>query len=459
MAFQNLPFLFLFLPLFFCIYQLLPSFRKEVVLLGSLLFYAWGEPTGILVLVCLTLVTYWFVKWMDAEEGKTRTTTMWFLVFVNVFSLFYYKYYGTVLDGFASWIGLPPYTKPTMMPLGISFYVFSLLSYVFDVYRKKINHEHHFLTFALYVSFFPKVIMGPIMRYQEFKEQLHFTRITMHRMDVGMQQFVVGLFEKVVLANQLGVVWQQVQGTSSMASAWLGIIAYTLQLYFDFQGYTQMAMGISSILGIRMPENFHYSYVARSITDFWRRWHKTLSFWFKDYVYIPLGGNRKGPWIQIRNLLIVWLLTGIWHGANVTFIIWGLYYGVLLIIEKYWFSNIQKRLPKVLNWLLTLLIVMIGWVFFASPDLSSALHYLSVMFTGSLGFDVIGKEMLVNTWWILLFALLASIRIIAFIWLQVKETFTSYLPMIQFVGTIAIWLMVFMYSMSDSMQAFLYFKF
>lgn len=460
MVFQNFEFLLLFLPIFLICYQCTSStYRKYIVLAFSLVFYAWGEPLGILLLLVLTLFNFFFVKWMDAEEGKKRLFDLIFMIIVNVFVLFYFKYYGWLLDGISQVLPFLTYKKPTMMPLGISFYLFSLLSYVMDVYKHKIQSEKNIVDFACYVTFFPKLIMGPIVRYDDFKQQLPFAKIKWANFEEGIQVFVLGMFFKIVLANPLGFVWMQTQETTSMISAWLGIFAFTLQIYFDFQGYTQMAIGLGKMIGIRLPQNFQDPYVSTSITDFWRRWHKTLSLWFRDYIYIPLGGNRKGTLIQIRNLLVVWLLTGIWHGANLTFLVWGLYYAILLILEKYVLSSLRKKLPTLINWLITFLLVMIGWVFFASDTIQEALQYLSIMFTGDLAIDAIGKVELLNNWWILMLAFLISIRFFTNLWERIKQKFSNWVPLFTVVTMILLWTMILLYQASDTIQSFLYFKF
>ena len=460
MVFQNFEFLLLFLPIFLICYQITSSTYRKLIVLGfSLFFYAWGEPYGILLLLLLTLFNFYFVKWMDRAKDKERLFDLIFMIVANVFILFYFKYYGWLLDGLATVLPLPAYKASSLMPLGISFYLFSLLSYVIDVYKENIKSETNLFDFACYVTFFPKLIMGPIVRYEDFKKQLPFHKLHWGNIESGLKVFIIGMFFKIVLANPLGMVWMHTQTSTSMLTAWLGIFAFTLQIYFDFQGYTQMAIGLGTMIGIRLPENFDDPYVATSITDFWRRWHKTLSLWFRDYIYIPLGGNRKGALLQIRNLLVVWILTGIWHGANLTFLFWGLYYFLLLVLEKYVFSSFRKKLPTIINWILTFVLVMIGWVFFASAGMQEALHYLSVMFTGDFAMDAIGKVELLNNWWILLLAFLISIRVFKKLAAIIKQRFTKWVPLLRVVLVILLWTLIMLYQASDTIQSFLYFKF
>lgn len=461
MAFQNLLFIFFLFPLFLIAYQLIHKRLRAIFLVGcSLFFYAWGEPLYVALLIFLIVFNYFMGRHIAKQQGKQRILAFLMGLTGNLFILFYFKYYSFFLAQLVQILPLPPYHELPLMPLGISFYLFSIIAYQIDVYSKKIPCEKNLLHFALYVSWFPKLIMGPIQRYEDFKKQLPLQKITKKGLEKGLVQFLIGLLQKLFVANQLAVVWQAAQNSSSMAMAWLGILAYTLEIYFDFQGYTQMAIGISNIIGIQLPENFDYPYVATSITDFWRRWHKTLSFWFRDYVYIPLGGNRKGTLIQIRNLLIVWMLTGIWHGANWTFLCWGIYYGVLLIIEKFYWYKIQRQLPKLVNWFITMVLVMIGWVFFASADLSSAFSYLARMFCLNLSFtDNIFWTQCLSCWWVFVVAFLWATPLfhrLGKAW-QHKEDNTLWL--LQPLGILFMWLIVLMYSASDSMQSFLYFQF
>ena len=273
------------------------------------------------------------------------------------------------------------------LPIGISFYTFQIMSYIIDLYNGKVKVQRNLLDFALYISLFPQLIAGPIVRYTDIEHQLRHRKESGEKFAKGLMRFTIGLAKKVLFANTMGALFESVTSLDtaklSSVTAWIGIIAYTLQIYFDFSGYSDMAIGLGSIFGFDFCENFNYPYIAKSVTDFWRRWHISLSTWFKEYVYIPLGGNRcKTPRV-ILNLLIVWLLTGLWHGAAWNFVAWGLYYGIILILEKYLFGSIIKKLPNALMHIVTLIIVMIGWVFFSSESFSFSLQYLKAMFFGS----------------------------------------------------------------------------
>ncbi|NLK96213.1 MAG: MBOAT family protein, partial [Clostridiales bacterium] len=274
--------------------------------------------------------------------------------------------------------------KALPLPIGISFYTFQTLSYVIDVYLKKVKVQENIITFGTYITMFPQLIAGPIVKYSDVEKQMDKRKINLDKFGIGTERFIIGLGKKVLLANNIGMLWTTIQGQDlgeiSIVTAWIGIIAYTLQIYFDFSGYSDMAIGLGYMLGFKFMENFNYPYISTSITEFWRRWHISLSTWFKEYVYIPLGGNRHGLIKQCRNLIIVWGLTGLWHGASYNFIIWGLYYGLLLMIEKFILSKLFKKVPKIFKWLYTIILVMIGWVFFSAIDLNFAIEYIKVMF-------------------------------------------------------------------------------
>lgn len=460
MEFQSLLFIIFILPVFLFFYQISSQKNRKIfIIIFSLFLYTWQDPCSIFILLFLLIMNYLLIKYMDEIDEKRRLVDFLVCVIMNVFLLFYVKYYGFVLNQLSSIIHLPNYHALETIPLGISFYVFSLLSYDIDVYLRKIEKEYNIIDFAFYVSFFPKLIMGPIIRYQDFKTQGKLENLNKENLEKGFELFLLGCIQKVCIANQLAPIWDIAQGTSSAWMAWLGIFSYTLQIYFDFQGYTLMAIGVARMIGIYLPDNFQYPYCATSITDFWRRWHKTLSFWFRDYIYIPLGGNRKGVKIHIRNLIIVWILTGLWHGANWTFIVWGLYYGVILIFEKYIWMNVQKKLPNYINWFITFIIVMLGWVFFASSTIQDALQYLKIMFLGSWKLNSLFYIQLKSSWWILGIGFLCSISFIHKICINIKINHNKIYIVLKIIIICLAWLFFFMYSASDTMQSFLYFQF
>ena len=371
MTFSSLTFIFLFLPAALILFFLVPRSLKNLILvLVSLLFYAWGSPKY-MILILLSILFH-FAAGMEIQsflEEKNQTMARISVltgVFVDVFVLCYFKY------------------SSLSFPIGLSFYTFSALSYLLDVYRKRAAAESNLLHVALYICFFPKVTSGPIVQYRDMREQIRDRKITMSGVINGATGFVIGLFKKVLIADNLGAAYASIMKLSSMASAtaWLGMIFYSLQLYFDFSGYSDMAIGISSMFGFRFEKNFNYPYMSEGISDFWRRWHISLGAWFREYVYFPLGGSRCSVPLQIRNAMVVWALTGIWHGSTLNFLFWGLYHGVLQMIERYITGEYMKKLPKAVYILITDILVCIGWVFFFSPSLSGAFGYLGKMFGG-----------------------------------------------------------------------------
>ncbi len=396
MVFSSSVFLFLFLPLSLALYFLPVGLdrqkeisKKNFVLLAvSLIFYAWGEPTYIILM--LISIYFNFNIGIDIEyqfeNGKDKKAKILFIasVIFNIFLLGYFKYAGFITENLNSIFGLSIENKELPLPVGISFYTFQILSYVIDVYCKKVKAQKKLIPFASYITMFPQLIAGPIVQYSDIEKQLCERTVTKEKFADGIICFIRGLGKKVLFANTVGAVYTEILthelSEVSMATAWLGIISYTLQIYFDFSGYSDMAVGLGKMMGFEFVRNFNFPYKAVSITDFWRRWHISLSSWFRDYIYIPLGGNRKGTVRTIINILIVWSLTGMWHGAQWNFIAWGAFYGILLIAEKYLLKDILEHIPKLVRHVLTMIVVMIGWVFFSSADLSSAFTYLGAMF-------------------------------------------------------------------------------
>ena len=368
--------------------------KNCILLLGSLVFYAWGEPVYIVLMLLSILFNFAAGRVIDSalSDGRTGLAKFQFIadVVYNLAVLGFFKYADFVVDNINGLFGahIPPLELP--LPIGISFYTFQILSYIIDLYTGKIRVQKNLLSFALYISLFPQLIAGPIVKYRDIEEQLVGRKESWSKYSYGMTRFVVGLAKKLLLANTLGAVYSGIQatdvGTLSALTAWTGIACYTLQIYFDFSGYSDMAIGLGSMFGFRFNENFNYPYIATSITDFWRRWHISLSSWFRDYVYIPLGGNRRKTPRVIFNLMVVWLLTGLWHGAAWNFVLWGMFYGVLLIFEKYVLGDLLPRIPTPVRWLTTMVLVMCGWVLFSAPDLTGALLYFKAMFGGAAGF-------------------------------------------------------------------------
>ena len=387
MVFSTIIFLFRFLPITLALYYLAPAKLKNTVLfLCSLVFYCWGEVRFFPVMLALILINYLCGLGLERfEQNKTARLILLLIALAGSLGmLFYFKYANFVLSSLNALFGTSFAAIPgiSVLPLGISYYIFKIISYEVDVCTGKIAPEKNFITFAVYVLFFPQLIVGPIVKYREMADQLHdgANRCTPARAEHGAELFVFGLAKKVILADSIGALWTDIigiqnspsttyvgLGNASTALVWLGVIAYSLQLYFDFSGYSMMAIGMGKMLGFDFPQNFNYPYISASITEFWRRWHMTLSGWFREYVYIPLGGNRKGLKRQILNLFIVELLTGIWHGANWNFICWGLYYFVLLAVEKLFLLPYLKK-GRVWPHFYTLFLVVVGWAMFVGND-------------------------------------------------------------------------------------------
>lgn len=390
MVFSSLPFLFLFLPAVLLGYFLLRGrARNYFLLFFNLLFYAYGEPAYLLLMLASILVNYGCALWIEkAGQTREKRTLLIIAVLLNLAALGWFKYAG-LLTGTLRSFGLSSVpTVSVALPIGISFYTFQAMSYVIDVYWGQCRASKNFVDFAAYISLFPQLIAGPIVRYQDVAPQLTERKVTAEKFSWGVRMFVIGLAKKVLLANQFVLLWNTVSADPHAAgtlAAWCGMAAYTLHIYFDFGGYSDMARGLGAMLGFDFCVNFNYPYCADSITEFWRRWHISLSSWFRDYVYIPLGGSHGTNFKTMRNLMIVWMLTGLWHGAGWNFLFWGFYYGVLLLLEKFVLKDFIAKLPSPVRRLYTLLLVAVGWVFFASPDFASAGTYLSVLVSGTGG--------------------------------------------------------------------------
>nr|WP_302925446.1 MBOAT family protein [Holdemania filiformis] len=386
MVFSSLPFLFGYLPVVLAVLKLAPLHARNFCLfLVSLIFYGWSEPVYIVIMLISTFVDYYNGRMVDKyrDDRKKAKRFVWFSVIFNLSLLGFFKYADFFILNLQA-LGLPLSPLNLSLPVGISFYTFQTMSYPIDVYRKQAPVQKSVVSFGAYVTLFPQLIAGPIVRYKDIAEQLDHRQETADQFALGVQRFVAGLAKKVLLANSIGALWDTISALPvremSVAAAWLGIIAFAFQIYFDFSGYSDMAIGLGKMLGFEFLENFNYPYISRSITEFWRRWHISLSTWFRDYVYIPLGGSRHGRGKQIRNLMIVWLLTGFWHGASWNFMLWGIYFGVILILEKFVLKPILERLPKVLQHGYALVLILLGWVLFAFTDLDAGITYLKMMF-------------------------------------------------------------------------------
>ena len=400
MVFSSLLFLFRFLPAVLLLYYIAPrKIRNLVLFLFSLLFYAWGEPKYVfLMLFSITMDFFMGQMVAKSKARNNRKAAKRFLtisIVVNLSILAFFKYADFIIGTINSVAGLSLPMLSIPLPIGISFFTFQTMSYVIDVYKGATKVQKNWVNYGTYVSMFPQLIAGPIVQYKTIAEQMEHRRENASDFAEGIHRFLMGMGKKVLLANTIGLLCDAVMALEitqvPVLTAWLGAIAYTFQIYFDFSGYSDMAIGLGKMFGFHFLENFNYPYISRSITEFWRRWHISLSSWFKEYVYISLGGNRRGVLLQARNILVVWMLTGIWHGASWNYVLWGVYYGILLMLEKFLLKPVLKHLPGVLQNVYTMVLVIFGWVLFKCEDLSYCFSYLKAM-VGGFHAGWIGRE-------------------------------------------------------------------
>lgn len=392
MVFSSATFLFIFLPVVLVLYYLVPArWRNGILLAASLLFYSWSEPRFIALLLVSITADYFIARRMDLAEGGKRKGWLAGSLVLNLAILAYFKYANFFIDNvqqFYGWLGLVPFEwHKVALPVGISFVTFQKISYMVDVYRRDHEAQRRWDVLALYILMFPQLIAGPIIRYKEIVAQLKDRSATdtpdnrLH----GLFRFLVGLSKKVLIANvlaqQVDIIFATAPGELAAGTAWIGMLAYTMQIYFDFSGYSDMALGLGRMFGFSFPENFNFPYISQSFTEFWKRWHITLGHWMKDYLYIPLGGNRQGEGRTYLNLVIVFFLSGLWHGAAWTFVVWGLYHGLFLILDKWGLRKLLDKMGKVPSVLLTFLLVMVGWVIFRADTIGYAVAYLGRLFT------------------------------------------------------------------------------
>ena len=388
MVFSSLTFLFFFFPLVFLAYYLCKNrvYRNCILLIASVLFYSWGEPKYVLLMLAATLIAYLgglgIERWrMHPARAKAMLIGTVALLVAN---LFIFKYLNFVVDNL-NLLGFSLELQTILLPIGISFYTFQILSYVIDLYRGQVQLQKNFFYLTLYVCFFPQLIAGPIVRYQTVEHEIRGRRETLDDVTAGLKRFIIGLAKKVILANNIALVAETVYAGDpavfGSTTYWLAAVCYALQIYFDFSGYSDMAIGLGRIFGFHFLENFRDPYAARSITDFWRRWHISLSSWFRDYIYIPLGGNRVSKLRWIFNIFVVWGLTGFWHGAQWNFLFWGLYYAVLLLVEKLFLQRYLDKLPGFFQWLYAMLLVLVGWVLFSRTEPAQLILALQMMFS------------------------------------------------------------------------------
>ena len=384
MVFSSAIFLFGFLPLLLGLYFLAKDkYKNYILLIFSLIFYGFGGPKLLVMMIAIVMIDYIAAMLLDKYTSeKIRKGIIILTVVLNIGTLFYFKYMGfavSVINRLAS-LSIP--VPEMVLPIGISFYTFQAMSYTIDVYRREVKANKNPFNVLLYVSMFPQLVAGPIVRYKTVAEEIEKRKVTLDDFTLGLERFIFGLAKKLIIANTTGKLADNIFEAEVLATplAWLGAISYALQIYFDFSAYSDMAIGLGKMFGFNFEENFNYPYISKSVTEFWRRWHISLSTWFRDYVYIPLGGNRKGIKRQIFNLFIVWSLTGIWHGAATNFLLWGLYYFIFLVLEKFVLKKFLDKLPKWIGHVYTLFVVLIGWVLFRAEGLTECARVLKAMF-------------------------------------------------------------------------------
>ncbi|MEI3388787.1 MAG: MBOAT family O-acyltransferase [Lachnospiraceae bacterium] len=468
MLFSSIVFLFTFLPVVLILYYLLPvRFRNVILLLASLVFYAWGEPVYLFLMLLSILFNYF--SGLDIarnlQDKRAAKRSLVFNLIINLAVLGFFKYEGFVLDTLNGILPVHISYHALPLPIGISFYTFQILSYIIDVYRGNVKVQTNLPNFALYVTMFPQLIAGPIVQYADVDEQLASREVSWTKFGEGSMYFIRGLAKKVLLANTSGMIFTEVSGLAkgnvAVMTAWLGAFAYMFQIYFDFSGYSDMAIGLGKMFGFEFNMNFNYPYVSKSITEFWRRWHISLSSWFRDYVYIPLGGNRVSKIKHIRNLLIVWFLTGLWHGAAWNFVAWGLYYGVILIIEKYLLSPVLDRLPDVVRHIYSIVLVVIGWVLFFSSSFGQAAAYIRVMFgAGAHGFaDRESMYLLTSNLILWLILIFGSTPLVHFRYEHMLRSKKWNTTIINSVVYAALFIVCIAYLVTETYNPFLYFRF
>ena len=471
MLFSSITFLFAFLALVLILYFIVPRrLKNPVLLIFSLVFYAWGEAVYIILMLASIAVAYVTGIFADRKRKnasqKGALIALLFAIIWNMGLLVFFKYTDFFISNVNSMFGFSVKLLGLTLPIGISFYSFQTLSYVIDVYRGEVRAQKNIITLGTYVTLFPQLIAGPIVRYQTIEDQLNYRKESVEQFADGVKRFAIGLGKKVILANNIGFLFSEISGTPqselSVTASWLGILAYTFQIYFDFSGYSDMAIGLGKMFGFDFLENFNYPYISKSITEFWRRWHISLSTWFRDYVYIPLGGNRKGKLRQCFNIMLVWFLTGFWHGANWNFMMWGVYFGVILLAEKLFLGKALERLPKFLQHIYALIFILIGWGIFAFEDTTQLIgNFKNMFFAG--GLPLINEKAVA---WLGQYAVTFVILIIAStpLFKKLGEKLTVKAPklygwVLEPAAVVGLLIVSTAYLASNSFNPFLYFRF
>ena len=465
MLFTSISFLYYFLPVLILIYFLTPKKYKNIILLiASLVFYFYGEPKYVFLMIIEIIIAYIGAILIDKYKNQSKNILITTL-FIHIFLLIIFKYTDFIIQTINDISNANIKLLNIALPIGISFYTFQIISYVIDVYNGKVKVQKSIIKLATYVSLFPQLVAGPIVRYQTVEKELDDRVHSFNNFAYGIRRFTIGLAKKVLIANALGELCTKAcaLNETTVIFYWIFGISYMLELYFDFAAYSDMAIGLGRIFGFNFPENFNYPYISKSITEFWRRWHISLSTWFKDYVYIPLGGNRNGIYKQIRNILIVWLLTGIWHGANWTFLIWGLLFGIILIIEKLWLNKLMEKLPSFIRRIYVLFIVMILFIIFNSDNMQVALTNIKGLFgmNGEVFINNYTLHYLKSYLPVLIIALIGSTPLIKILIdkLRKNKYLNNIINILEPILIVVILFVVTSYLIDNSYNPFLYFRF
>lgn len=474
MVFSSITFLTAFLPLTAILYyapnlfalkcknkRTFRKYKNAVLCAVSLLFYAWGEPRNITLMLLSILFNFIVALHMDkCEKEKHRKALLILSLVFNLGLLGFYKYSGFVTDNLSNIFGFSLNFSAPVLPIGISFYTFQILSYIIDVYRRNVSVRRSLLDFALYISMFPQLIAGPIVQYSDIDSQLSERHESFQNAAEGIYLFIKGLAKKTILANSAGAIYEDAvaNGFSELSAlgAWTAVIFYAFQIYFDFGGYSDMAKGLGGIFGFAFPDNFRHPYTAVSITDFWRRWHISLSSWFRDYVYIPLGGNRCSSVRNIFNLFVVWSLTGLWHGASWNFVLWGVYYFILLVLEKLIFLKYLEKLSPILRRVITFIFVLFGWVLFACTSLSDIGGFFGSMFGANGLYDNKAVFMLTENFLMLVIMAVCSTELFTF---NIKESEKNIRVVLRYIAGAVLFVISMVYLIGDTYNPFLYFRF
>lgn len=460
MVFSSAIFIFGFLPILFLLYFIIPDkYKNYILLLFSLLFYAFGGIKYLFIMMFVVLIDFLGAILIDKYKAKRKFFLVITIVF-NILVLMFYKYTNFFILNINSIFNIDIKLLDIIMPIGISFYTFQAMSYVIDVYRKDVKVQKNYLLLLLYVSLFPQLIAGPIVRYQTIEKEINKRKVTYNDIAYGIERFILGFSKKIIIANQMGKLADIAFASNySFLTSWLGAIAYMFQIYFDFSAYSDMAIGLGRIFGFHFLENFNFPYMAKSITDFWRRWHISLSTWFRDYVYIVLGGNRCGIKRQIFNMSIVWLLTGFWHGAAWNFVLWGIYYLVFLSLEKFVLSKYLKKTPNVLKHIYTLFIILIGWVLFRVDNLTQFYNIICSMFSFKVtSLSLMQSRIYIETYYVyFILAIIFSTNVYYVICNRFKDKIIF--NILKYFCLIVLFIISIMFLAQSTYNPFIYFRF